>query len=352
MMDRMGKAKARLQNKAPWKPLRKSGVLFGTVSVREATEGDNGWHPHYHVLCIVRADDDEAAKAVLEPVRRVWVDCLKKEGLGGTLERAFHLATGEAVAKYPNKAVKEIDAGAAWSIAEEMTLGRLKKGRGKTGASPWQILREAHAGDEDAARLWQEYALTMHGKRQQVWSNGLKEAVGLLEVEDEEAAEGEEYTDDPDELLHQFNLTEWKKWRRFRAEVLAAARRGPEAVAALFRDGPRGSDDLGEVIERERPKKGDMLTFEDVEEAWNEDPAREASPPPPNVTGHTRAGWMERGMKETIQEKADRLRKKAEAKRPQIEKRAAEMREEFEGKREHFEEVAKRLSEKAKRFER
>lgn len=36
-------------------------------------------------------------------------------------------------------------------------------------------------------------------------------------------------------------------------------------------------------------------------------------------------------MKETIQEKADRMRKKAEAKRPYVEKRAAEMREEFEG---------------------
>lgn len=249
LIARMGKAKARMQNRNPWKPLRLSGVLVGSVSVREATHGENGWHPHYHVLCVVEADDDEAAKALLEPLRRVWVACLKKEGLGGTLDRAFHLATGDAVADYPNKIGKDIDAGATWGIAEEMTLGRLKRGRGDAGASPWQVLREAHAGDADAEPLWQEYALTMHGKRQQVWSNGLKEKVGLLEIEDEDAAEGEEYTEEEDEVLHQFDKTEWKKWRHLRAAILAAARRGPDAVAALLCDGPQQSDEAFDVIE-------------------------------------------------------------------------------------------------------
>ncbi|WP_427238362.1 protein rep [Bacillus altitudinis] len=247
MIEKMAAAKARMQNRNPWKPLRESGRLVGSVSVREATHGENGWHPHYHVLCIIEVDDDDAAKALLEPVRRVWVECLKLEGLGGTLSRAFHLASGEAVAEYVGKHGSEIEAG-SWGIAEEMTLGRLKRGRGEKGASPWQVLREAHVGHHEARVLWQEYALTMHGKRQQVWSNGLKDLIGLREVEDKEAAEGEEFSDDQDELMHQFDRHQWRRWRPQRAAILAAARRGPEAVAELLRG---GADDPGEVIEDE-----------------------------------------------------------------------------------------------------
>lgn len=247
MINKMAAAKSRLQDRNPWKPLRLSGVLVGSVSVREATHGENGWHPHYHVLCIVEADSDDVAKALLEPVRRAWVECLKLEGLGATMARAFHLASGEAVAEYVAKQGGEIEAG-SWGIAEEMTLGRLKKGRGEKGASPWQVLREAHAGDDEAQTLWREYALTMHGRRQQVWSNGLKAAVGLLEVEDKEAAEGEEYSDDLDHLMHRFDRDEWRRWRPQRAAILAAARQGPEAVADFLRG---RADDADEVIEDE-----------------------------------------------------------------------------------------------------
>ncbi len=249
LIERMCKAKARMQNRTVWMRLR-AGRLVGTVSVREATHGENGWHPHYHVLCIVEADSDGDACEMLEPLRRVWVECLAKEGLGGTMERAFHLATGDAVAEYPNKLGSDLEKSAPWSIAEEMTLGRLKRGRGEKGASPWQVLREAHAGDDDARALWREYATTMHGRRQQVWSNGLKDLIGLTEVEDEEAAAGEEYSEDQDEVVHQFDRAEWRRWRRRRAAILAAARRGPGAVAALLSEGPGGADD---VIERDDP---------------------------------------------------------------------------------------------------
>lgn len=245
MVDRMAKAKRRMQNRKAWQHLRESGMLFGTVSVREATHGeDHGWHPHYHVLCLVRAESDEEAAAMLEPMRRAWVDCLRKEGLTGTLKRAFHLQNGDAVSAYISKHGRDetdrkaaTEAHAGWGIAEEMTLARTKRGKGQGSRSPWQILRDAAAGDEAAARLWQEYALVMHGRRQQVWSDGLKEAVGLVEVEDEEAAEGEEYTADEDEHLMSWERREWRRIRHLRAAILAAAEAGgAAAVRALLAD--------------------------------------------------------------------------------------------------------------------
>ncbi len=253
LVDRMTKAKQRMQNLTAWKRLRESGTLFGTVSVREATYGDaHGWHPHYHVLCLVEADSDEEAIAILEPQRRKWLHCLRKEGLTGTLDRAFDLQNGDAVAAYISKHGRdEGDRKAAqerrpaWGIAEEMTLARVKRGRGEKGRSPWQILRDAAAGDAESEKLWQEYALTMHGRRQQVWSDGLKAVCGLVEVEDEEAAEGEEYTEKLDELLMEWRRQGWLDVRAKRAQILAAAEAGGlDAVQDLLKRRPRPKIDM------------------------------------------------------------------------------------------------------------
>ena len=180
---------------------------------------------------------------MLEPMRRAWVDCLRKEGLTGTLDRAFHLQNGDAVSAYISKHGRDetdraaaTDARPAWGIAEEMTLARTKRGKGQGSRSPWQILRDAASGDEAAARLWQEYALVMHGRRQQVWSDGLKEAVGLVEVEDEEAAEGEEYTADEDEKLEVWTRAQWRSVRHLRAALLAAAETGGAAAVRRLLD--------------------------------------------------------------------------------------------------------------------
>ena len=280
LVDRMAKAKRRMQNLTAWKRLRESGVLFGSVSVREATYSDaNGWHPHYHVLCLVRADSDEEAVALLEPQRRKWLHCLRKEGLTGTLDRAFDLQNGDAVAAYISKHGRDEgekkaaqERRSTWGIAEEMTLARVKKGRGEKGRSPWQILRDAAAGDAESVKLWQEYALTMHGRRQQVWSDGLKAACGLIEVEDEEAAEGEEYTEELDELLMEWQRQGWLDVRPLRAQILAAAEAGGlEAVQDLLKRRPKQKLTMEpwaeevELIEAEEPAQTqDAPDFDDL----------------------------------------------------------------------------------------
>lgn len=258
MVDRLAKAKRRMQNRKAWQRLRDSGILFGTVSVREATHGeDHGWHPHYHVLCLVRAGSDEEAMAMLEPQRAAWLDCLRKEGLTGTAARAFHLQNGDAVSAYISKHGRdEVDRKAAtearpaWGIAEEMTLARTKRGKVGSSRSPWQILRDAAAGDDAAATLWQTYALTMHGRRQQVWSDGLKAAVGLIEIEDEAAAEGEEYTADQDDTLATWTRDEWRAVRHLRGGLLAAAETGGAAAVRRLLDArPATVDDDAALIE-------------------------------------------------------------------------------------------------------
>jgi hypothetical protein len=89
----------------------------------------------------------------------------------------------------------------------------------------------------------------MYRRPQMVWSDGLKDLVGLRELEDEEAAEGEEFTEDEDQLLHTFDRSSWRYWRRYRAQLLAAARKGPEAVEELLRQGPEQDRDDPVLIE-------------------------------------------------------------------------------------------------------
>lgn len=253
MVDRLALAKRRLQNRKGWQRLR-GEELVGTVSVREATHGDtHGWHPHYHVLCLVQAGSDDEAIALLEPLRLAWLDCLRKEALTGTADRAFHLQTGDAVSAYISKHGRDegdrkaaAEARPAWGIAEEMTLARTKRGRAG-GRSPWQILRDAAAGDDSSSRLWQEYARTMQGRRQQVWSDGLKQACGLLEVDDEQAAEGEEFMEEQDETLATWPKAIWNRLRHRRGEILAAAETGgAEAVADLTARTLRGETQADE----------------------------------------------------------------------------------------------------------
>lgn len=248
LTERLKRARDLMQGRKAYQRLRASR-LVGTVSVREVTHGDrNGWHPHYHIVMLVRADTDEEALALLEPFRKVWLDCLRKAGLTGTAERAFDIRSGDAVSSYLSKHGRhEADKAAAtaardgWGMAEEMTQSRVKRGRGTPDVpsrSPMQILRDAAAGDAGSGRLWQEYCRVMFRKPQMIWSDGLKTMIGLHEVEDEEAAEGQAYSPDQDEHLHRFELSEWRIWRRWRGLILAAARQGPEAVASLLRDGP------------------------------------------------------------------------------------------------------------------
>jgi hypothetical protein len=93
----------------------------------------------------------------------------------------------------------------------------------------------------------------MYRRPQMVWSDGLKDLVGLRELEDEEAAEGEEFTEDEDQLLHTFDRSSWRYWRRYRAQLLAAARKGSEAVEELLRHGPQEDQDP-DLIELEQPQ--------------------------------------------------------------------------------------------------
>lgn len=203
--------------------------IVGHVTATEVTGGGaNGWHPHFHQVMLVRADDQAAALALVETLREPWLASLRRAGLDGA-GAAFQVQGATAAGQYLGK----------WGAAEELALSGKKSGR--AGRSPFQLLADyADQGDKRAGALFAEYAAAFKGRRQLVWSPGLKKRAGIDEVSDERAAEDAARRLDEskaDALVGHFTPSEWPKVRHARAAILKMAEvvgaAGVDAVARL-----------------------------------------------------------------------------------------------------------------------
>lgn len=164
-------AKQRFRQRREWKAL----PFQGSVTATEVTHGGNGWHPHFHEIVLLDAAPADAVR-LLGDLAAVWLRCLEAFGLSGE-KAAFHVQGASAVGTYVAK----------FGAAGEVALHGSKTGRGGS-RSPWQLLDDARDGDKRAAAIWCEYAAAFHGRRQLVWSRGLKARFGIGEVPDDEAA--------------------------------------------------------------------------------------------------------------------------------------------------------------------
>ena len=248
-LEAMKVAKRRLRQRREWRSLK--GRIAGTVTATEVTHGQHGWHTHFHEILLMDAPDEGEALAMLEGMGRVWRACLVGVGMSGG-RVAWQAQGATAAGSYVSK----------WGAGEEMTLGDAKRARGK-GRTPLQLLAEADAGDDETAGLWRTYALAFKGRRQLVWSPGLKTAAGIDEMSDDDAAQDEAQDDGTAEALLHIEHGDWtgrRGWRgarHRRARVLDAAETGgAAAAAAVARDGgeDRGRDDTGDLIERDQPR--------------------------------------------------------------------------------------------------
>lgn len=219
LLERLKKAKQRLAQRREWRALD----LVGSVTATEVTGGGlHGWHPHFHVLLIMRAGSELDAVAAVETLRDAWAACLRGCELSGT-GAAFDVRGAAEAGNYVAK----------WGAAEELALGERKKGR--HGRTPFQLLQDyAEGGDAQAGALFTEFAKTFKGKRQLVWSRGLKSMAGIEEKADERIAEEEvkraEEAED-ETLMGTFTKTEWRALREHRAQLLQASEHGPGGFA-------------------------------------------------------------------------------------------------------------------------
>jgi hypothetical protein len=178
-------AYTRLKRGSPWERIEERFGIVGHITATEGTHGGNGWHPHLHALFFTEkplSERDKGGLASLLSFR--FVTMVKRVGRYASDYHAVDLRDGQAACDYVTK----------WGLENELTNHDEKDGHGDTA---FQLLSKYGKGDKLAGNLFREWALTMKGKKQMVWSQGLRDLFGLdaemddltLSAVDEEQAE-------------------------------------------------------------------------------------------------------------------------------------------------------------------
>jgi len=174
-----------------WIETRGNSGWIGDVRALEVTHGDNGWHPHLHVLILFKTGARSAAiEAFSSWLFDAWQRSIERLTGKRCTEKAFAWETVDAItgaAKYLAK----------WGPSLELTKANTKQGK-RGGRTPMQILRDyvAHGVVTDG-ELFSEFAKAFRGVRQLTWARGLRARyLPKPEATDEELAQTETAPDE------------------------------------------------------------------------------------------------------------------------------------------------------------
>lgn len=217
---------------------------FGHIRAWEVTHGrkrdlvvgkhNSGWHPHFHILLFLKIRWTVHALRELEDwAFQVWLSCCRLAQLPApSREYGVTLEDGSKAAEYVAKMGLE-EPRSTWGLDCEMTKGHTK--RAKDGETPFDFLRSCLACEDPQGRaLFREFATCFKGKRQLVWSRGLRERFDLVTRTDAELAESQEVDA---HILANLTREDWRMVLRLdaRGELLELARHGSwEPVARLL----------------------------------------------------------------------------------------------------------------------
>lgn len=192
----VSKAMRLMARGAPWRRWKARVGFVGSVRALEVTHGANGWHPHLHLVLLVR--DVGALEREATWLAERWRSCVVA-ALGAA--HAPDIAHGSDIRRCA-------DATYLAKLGLEVTDASGAKSGG--GRSPWRIARDAAEGDELAdVRLWREFCDAMFGARMLTWSAGLRARAGLgPDVADAELAADQERPGDVEVRLSR------RLWRR------------------------------------------------------------------------------------------------------------------------------------------
>src|SRR5664279_2803183 len=177
VLDGISSALRKLKDRRAFKKVAQEIGLVGNIRTLEATYGDNGWHPHFHILLFTKSElNDQELNILQENLLLQWQSACVSSGLPLPNNHGLDLVNGAWAAAYVTK----------WGIEEEMTKGHLKQGIKDGHVSPFGLLDLYGEGDENAGRRFQEFAKVFKGKRQLVWSKGLRELLKVGEQKPDE----------------------------------------------------------------------------------------------------------------------------------------------------------------------
>jgi hypothetical protein len=214
--------------------LRARYHVLGMIRALETTYGLSGWHPHIHYLLLFSEPLDAAGlAALLDELRARWLHVLARRGYDASWEHGVDLQNADSkVRDYITKFGHE-PLVTPWTVEHELVKAPVKRAAAG-GRSPFQLLADSYAGDEQAGRLFTEYARVFKGRHQLEYSKGLRALLGLgVEKPDEQLAAD----DDPlAPILARLTRANWARvlGNDIRAETLDVAAKGDPVLLAEF----------------------------------------------------------------------------------------------------------------------
>lgn len=211
LLPKMAEALRRLKSGRAWQSLKNKYGIIGSVRTLEVTHGVNGWHPHVHEIeFFSRHLGDTEREQLRADLFDLWHAACARVGLGlPDEEHGVDVRGASHAAQYVGK----------WGFASELCRPAAK--RSFAGRNPWQLLADCAGGDVAAGHLFQEFFKAFKGRRQLVWSKGVRAQLGLGdETSDAEQAELE--LTRPDDVAVDLLEIDADSW----AAVLKAEARG------------------------------------------------------------------------------------------------------------------------------
>lgn len=213
-----------------WVLFEKRFGLVGSISGTEVTVSKaSGWHPHQHVLFFSTLKPEELDRKALETaLLGRYKAILAKRGRYVSATYGVHVDRALDAQKDTDQALKNY--ASKWGLEDELAKSPVKSARSENGIkhySAFQLLELYVLEPEWAGAMFRDYALSMKGAKQLVWSKGLRAVLGLqVDKSDQELAEDQVEIGD-----RQLASLTWVQWKRVlllnaRAELLNVADTG------------------------------------------------------------------------------------------------------------------------------
>lgn len=245
LFAKQSEALKHLRSGNTWTKFKDQIGFEGLIRSLELTIGRNGWHPHTHEIWIVDRGAD--AEFILQKILERWEKACIKAGLLNpkNLHKVEYFRQ-HAVDVYDNASTGDYlakqDDSRHWGADSELVRGSSKQGKHPFSLLPIfdigiqtddPLVREAGM---QAGKKFAEYIDATKGKRQMFWSHGLKERVGVNDVDDQTLADESRESAD---LLGFIADTDWRLIRNHeqRAQLLDVAELGGwESVQKFISD--------------------------------------------------------------------------------------------------------------------
>lgn len=184
-----------------WQTVKQQHGIIGYIRAAEVTHGNNGWHPHCHVLLFVDrplspTENEEGYYALRKAIRDRWCKRMADKH-NRTMSEEFGIRVD------PVKADDAKGSGEYLTkVGYEMAMTNNKIGRSEGQRHPFAIAHDAaENGDKADVNLLREWIVASHGKRSITWSKGLRDRFDLgQDKTDEELAAEEQQGEDLAEI--------------------------------------------------------------------------------------------------------------------------------------------------------